>query len=239
MKVTLFLFVIILSGIASGIALGISNLFLVEPHIEKAIQIETQNSIKNGEKINSDDQNIYRQWQKEGLMAASIVFGVSFSILFGIVYNFLHSAFPKIITIKKTIILALIMWSTLFLVTSIKYPANPPAVGDPNTIIYRQSLYTGFLILSGLTALSLGIIYKKTNLIPKQTLPLVYMGVMAVSFLLFPNNPDKVDISTSLLFDFRISSTITMLVFWLVMGLTFGILWNKFKPNETISIMSN
>ncbi len=239
MKVMLFLLIILLSGVASGLALGISNLFLVEPHIEKAIQIETKNSIENGEKINIDDLGIYRQWQKEGLLVASIVFGISFSILFGIIYNFLHPSFPKTTTMTKTIILALIIWSTLFLVTSLKYPANPPAVGNPDTITYRQSLYTGFLILSGVTALSLGIIYKKTDFIPKQTIPLVYIGVMMVSFLLFPNNPDKIEISPSLISDFRISSTITMLIFWIVMGLTFGILWDKFRPNETISIMSN
>lgn len=241
MKVLSFLFIILLSGIASGLALGISNLFLVEPYIEKAIEIEieTQNSVKDGESINPDDHDIYRQWQKDGLFVASIVFGISFSILFGILYNFMHPSFPKITTMKKTILLALIMWSTLFLVTSLKYPANPPAVGDPDTITYRQSLYTGFLLLSGFTALSLGIIYKKTNFIPKQTIPLVYIGIMTISFLIFPNNPDIIDISPSLLSDFRISSTITMLIFWLVLGLTFGILWNKFKPNETIKIMSN
>ena len=30
------------------------------------------------------------------------------------------------------------------LMVAIKYPANPPAVGDPETIYYRQSLYVGY-----------------------------------------------------------------------------------------------
>jgi Probable cobalt transporter subunit (CbtA) len=43
--------------------------------------------------------------------------------------------------IRKTLILAGIMWFVLFLVLALKYPANPPAVGDPEIICYRESLY--------------------------------------------------------------------------------------------------
>lgn len=45
-----------------------------------------------------------------------------------------------------------IMWLVLFLIPVPKYPANPPAIGDPDTIYYRQSLYVAFLAISGFGA---------------------------------------------------------------------------------------
>jgi hypothetical protein len=47
------------------------------------------------------------------------------------------------------------MWFILFLVPALKYPANPPAVGDPETIYYGQSLYIAYLAISGFSALGL------------------------------------------------------------------------------------
>ena len=41
---------------------------------------------------------------------------------------------------------------------AINYPANPPAVGDPETIYYRQSLHVGYLVISGFTALALALV---------------------------------------------------------------------------------
>jgi hypothetical protein len=53
------------------------------------------------------------------------------------------------------------MWFVLFLVPALKYPANPPAVGDPETIYYRESLYIGLLTISGFTALGLALSYRR------------------------------------------------------------------------------
>ena len=40
---------------------------------------------------------------------------------------------------------------------SYQVSANPPAVGDPETIYYRQSLYVTYLAISGFTALALAL----------------------------------------------------------------------------------
>ena len=49
------------------------------------------------------------------------------------------------------------MWFVLFLVPALKYPANPPAVGNPETIYYRESLYIGLVAISGFSALGLAL----------------------------------------------------------------------------------
>jgi hypothetical protein len=52
------------------------------------------------------------------------------------------------------------MWFVLFLVPALKYPANPPAVGDPETIYYRQTLYVIFIAISGFSALAVAFMYR-------------------------------------------------------------------------------
>jgi Probable cobalt transporter subunit (CbtA) len=60
-------------------------------------------------------------------------------IAVGIVFAYTHSSVPGSNNKKKALIVASIMWFVLFLMPALKYPANPPAVGDPETIYYRQS----------------------------------------------------------------------------------------------------
>ena len=52
--------------------------------------------------------------------------------------------------VKKTIILAGIMWVTIYLIPFFKYPANPPTVGDGETVVLRAILYLSFIAISGI-----------------------------------------------------------------------------------------
>lgn len=136
MKTITFVIITILSGAIAGTILGIINQVLVEPYIDRTISIETQNAIKEGEVINPVELQNYRLWQKGGETVAGTILGISLSALFGIVFLYgrssilLHSNSNT----KKALMLAGIMWFVLFLIPALKYPANPPAVGDPETI---------------------------------------------------------------------------------------------------------
>jgi hypothetical protein len=108
------------------------------------------------------------------------------------------------------------MWFVLFLVPALKYPANPPAVGDPETIYYRQSLYVAFLVISGFSALALALIYTKkiddkSSLSKRIVVPLIYAAIMIGAFLILPPNPDKITTAPmDLVLGFRIASGFTM-----------------------------
>ena len=88
---------------------------------------------------------------------AGTILGMSFGALFGIVFVYVRSSLlpHSNCNIGKALILAGIMWFVLFLIPALKYPANLPAVGDPETIYYRESLYIGLLAISGFSALGL------------------------------------------------------------------------------------
>jgi predicted cobalt transporter CbtA len=136
------------------------------------------------------------------------------------------------------------MWFVLFLVPALKYPANPPAVGDPETIYYRQSLYVAFLIISGLSALALAFLYTKQigSRSPSPTsknigIPLIYAAIMIGAFLIFPPNPDKITTAPmDLVVGFRIASGFTMSIFWGLLAMIFGSFLDRLKPHETARI---
>jgi hypothetical protein len=163
LKAITFVIITLLSGAIAGTILGAINQALVEPYIDRAISIETQNVIKEGQVVDSVELQNYRLWQKGGEVAAGTILGMSLGALFGIVIVYSRSLLlpHSNRNLRKTLILAGIMWFVWFLVPALKYPANPPAVGDPETIYYRESLYIGLLAISGFSALGLALIYGK------------------------------------------------------------------------------
>jgi len=117
---------------------------------------------------------------------------------------------------------------------AIKYPANPPAVGDPETIYYRQGLYVAYLAISGFTALALALLWNRLreNKSKKIILPLIYAAVMSAAYIGLPPNPDEISISMELIHTFRSWTAITIGMFWGILGILFGSLWDKFITRQ-------
>jgi predicted cobalt transporter CbtA len=243
MKTLIFLAITLVSGAIAGTILGLINQGIVEPYIDKAIDIETQNVVKEGEVINSDELIQYRIWQKSGEIIAGTILGTSIAALFGIVFAYSRSSLPGSNNKKKALVLVGIMWFVLFLIPALKYPANPPAVGDPETIYYRQTLYVTFIAISGFSALAVAFMYRtlgnKVSTITKNIIifPLIYAAIITSAYLALPPNPDKItSVSIDLVQGFRISSAFTISIFWGMIGIIFGSMWDWFKPDETTKI---
>lgn len=233
MKTLIFLAVTIFSGAVAGTILAILNLGLVEPYIDRAIALEVENMISSGEKVDLVEIADYRIWQKGGAIAAGAVYGISLSALFGIVFAYGRKSLPGDNNKKKALFLAGVLWFVLYLMVAIKYPANPPAVGDPETIYYREGLYIAYLAISGFTALALAFVWNRVHIKSKKIiLPLVYAGIMIAAYIGLPPNPDTISISMDLIQTFRIWTAITIGVFWGILGIVFGSLWDRFIPRE-------
>jgi predicted cobalt transporter CbtA len=237
LKTLYFVIISLFSGAIAGIVLGLINQAIVEPFIDKAISIETQRHIARGESIDTAQQSQYRMWQKGGEVIAAATYGISLSALFGIVFAYSRRSLPGIDNKKKALFLACILFFVIFLIPALKYPANPPAVGNPSTIYYREMLYVGFIAVSGFSALALAIFYKrlKTYFSDKPTrliVPLIYAVIIITAYIAFPPNPDKITIPSSLITSFRIASVSTIGIFWGVLGMIVGVLWDKFKLHE-------
>lgn len=221
------------SGVIAGIILAFLNLGIVEPTIDKAIALEVQKQVSSGENVNMSELIDYRYWQKAGAFAGGAMYGAGLAALFGVIFVFTTNKLPGKNNKQKAIFLAGIMWFVLFLMVALKYPANPPAVGDPETIYYRQTLYVGYIMISGLAALGMAVIWIKTRVNSKKIIiPLMYAAIMVTAYAVMPSNPDKIEISMDLIQTFRVLTATTIGVFWGILGIIFGSLWDKFLCRE-------
>ena len=238
MKSIIFIAITLLAGAIAGTILGAINQVAVEPYIDYAVELEMHNTNQSSQIINPAEFTAYRLWQRGGEIVAGTILGLSIGSLFGIVFAYTHSSVPGSNNKKKALIVAGIMWFVLFLMPALKYHANPPAVGDPETIYYRQSLYVAFLAISGFSALGLAFLYRKMGAlnIKKAIIPVAYAAIISGAYLAMPANPDPINAPMDLVMGFRITSAITISMFWGLLGVIFGTFWDKLNPNETARI---
>ena len=240
MKTSIFLIIVLISGAAAGFVHGTVNFAIVEPYLDQAIGIENQNLFASGEEQDTlefwAEYEGYRVWQKSGQILAGVILGTSIGALFGIVFALSRNMLPGNNDVKKAVTLAGIMWFTMYIIPFLKYPANPPTVGDGETVVLRAILYLSFIAISGLGAYGF---YKISTKLQKNKKILSLAGYavfITTVFLLMPENPDEITAPMNLVNEFRIMSVLGVSSFWISIGIILGLFWNKLKPHqETIS----
>jgi hypothetical protein len=233
MKTVFFIVIVLVSGFVAGVIHGTVNLVIVEPYLDEAIEIENQNLFATGLAEDTPqfwaEYSSYRDWQKSGQLLAGGILGMSMGALFGIVFAYSRNSLPKGHTVKKTFVLAAIMWLTIFLIPFLKYPANPPTVGDVDTVVLRSILYLSFIAISGFSAVGFFILYKKLQNKKKGLAFVGYAVFITTVFFIMPVNPDEVKAPMDLVNSFRIMSVIAVTTFWIAEAIIFGMLWQKYK----------
>ena len=238
MRTALFLAIVLISGALAGTIHGVANLILVEPYLDTAIGIENQHLFASGEEKNTPEFRAefdsYRYWQKGGQILAGAILGTSIGALFGIVYAYSRNSLPGRTDLKKTFTLAAIMWLTIFIIPFLKYPANPPTVGDPETVVLRSILYLSFIAISGFGAVGFYQMYRKLQSRKKIIAFVGYAIFISTVFVVMPPNPDEISAPIELVNQFRMMSVIAVSVFWVSVAAILGIFWHKFQPQLPI-----
>tara|TARA_B100001105_G_scaffold89230_1_gene70924 strand:- start:14 stop:745 length:732 start_codon:yes stop_codon:yes gene_type:complete len=233
MKTVFFIVIVLVSGFVAGVIHGTVNLVIVEPYLDEAIEIENQNLFATGLAEDTPqfwaEYSSYRDWQKSGQLLAGGILGMSIGALFGIVFAYSRNSLPKGHTLKKTFVLAAIMWLTIFIIPFLKYPANPPTVGDVDTVVLRSILYLSFIAISGFSAVGFFILYKKLQNKKKGLAFVGYAVFITTVFFIMPVNPDEVKAPMDLVNGFRAMSVIAVTTFWIAEAIIFGMLWQKYK----------
>ena len=225
MKTGLFIIIVLVSGCFAGLIHGGLNLVIVEPYLDQAIGIENQTLFATGEEEDTSsfwvEYNSYRVWQKGGQVLAGAILGTSIAALVGIVFLFVRKSLPEGNNVKKMLILSGLMWFTIFVIPFLKYPANPPTVGDAETVVMRGILFLSFITISGLGAVAFYQVYKKLQ--NKKIFAFIgYAVFIGVAFFLMPENPDKITAPMELVEGFRGASFVAVSVYWLTLGLILG-----------------
>jgi predicted cobalt transporter CbtA len=210
------------AGLLVGLLAGLFAFVVGEPVLDKAIALEEASEGAHHEEIFS------RSTQKVGLFFATGLFGVTVGGVFGIAYAFFRDRLAAGSDLGRSISLSGAIFVGAFLIPFLKYPANPPSVGDPSTIRERTVAYFALVALSLLTMLvawlSARALKSRGFDLPRRRL-MVGVGmvlVVAVLFLALPAGPSAKGFPPGVLWAFRFSSLGTQVVFWAGLGLLFG-----------------
>ena len=79
-----------------------------------------------------------------GVTTYSIAFGGLFALAFAVCYGRMGNWSPRV----TAALLALSGFLAVYAVPILKYPANPPSIGNPDTIGLRTAIYFGMILLS-------------------------------------------------------------------------------------------
>ena len=232
MKSVLFIVIVLISGALAGTIHGVVNFAIVEPYLDQAIGIENQSLFASGEEENTAqfwaEHESYRIWQKSGQVLAGMILGIAMGSLFGIVYVLSRNSLPGKNDVSKSLILAGIMWIVIYLIPFLKYPANPPTVGDGETVALRAILYISFILISGFGAFIFYKLSKKFQNNKKYLGLFGYVIFIVITFFVMPENPDQITAPMNLVNEFRLMSILGVSSFWGSIGIILGVFWKKF-----------
>lgn len=161
-----------------------------------------------------------------GLIVFGLALGVIFAVVLGAVGPRLAASTPMVASIR----LGSVGFVAVVAVPFLKYPANPPAVGDPATVNERTMLYFAVLALSILLAWAVWRFQRAARLAPTAQVWAtagLYAAGLAVIFLALPASPDPVDAPADLIWRFRLASLGVLAVAWATMAVVTGTLLSR------------
>jgi hypothetical protein len=219
----------LLAGLCGGVAAAGFAKVAGEPPLDRAIAWEEAHSAPAA---GGHDHGglVSRQVQSTvGLLLGAMLFGIALGGLFALVFAAVYGRVSTRAGPARTAIaLGLVAFVVLYLVPFVKYPANPPSVGNPDTIGDRTALYLGMIAISVLAAIAA--LRLRRDLVARAgegmaTLLAVagYFVVVVVAGLVMPGVHEvPATFPATVLFDFREASVGTQLVLWTTIALAFG-----------------
>jgi hypothetical protein len=197
--------------IGGAIASAFHGLF-TEPVIDRAIAAEKGRAAAQPGH-HGEEPVVSRRAQKIGLVAGLLLYGATWGLLVGLAVHATQGWAPRTWSSARhgAVLAGLLGWSVAIF-PSLKYPANPPGVGDPASIGYRQTLYVGFIALAVLGLALAAALGRRTGgwLAPA----LLYAAWASGLYVLMPANPDPVPLFQAIVGPFRALSLAGLAIFW-------------------------
>lgn len=215
-----------LAGAAGGIVMAVILRLLGEGPIGEAVAIEAAGH----EAVH--DELYTRAAQQVGGMIGVVIYGIALGMILAVVLAAVRHRLPLRDDWSRSLAMAAIGFGTVVLVPFLKYPANPPTVGDPDTIGRRTVLYVTLLafsiaatILTWRFATWVSGKWGRSAAVPATVL--LYVVVVGIAYAAYPPFADKVELSATLLWRFRLASIGGQVALWSVLGLTLGALLER------------
>ncbi|MCV7077455.1 CbtA family protein [Mycobacterium szulgai] len=229
-------------AIAAVLAFVLARLF-AEPVIGRAIEYEDgRTEVAHAQGVHEHGVELFSRGVQgnAGLGFGVLIFGIAMGALFAVAfcvgYGRMGSAGPRAFSLR----LAAAAFTVVYLVPFLKYPPNPPAVGQADTIGARTMWYLVMVVAS--VAFAIAAVWLSRKLAARLgawnaglTAAGCYIVATALAMLVLPTvaetpaplrDPSGTIIypgfSADVLYDFRLVSLGTQLVLWATLGLVFA-----------------
>ncbi|AIO35025.1 putative cobalt transporter subunit family protein [Burkholderia cenocepacia] len=222
---------LLMRGMLAGIAAGLLTFgfakIVGEPQIDQAIAFEEKLDAAHGDA--SEPELVSRDTQAGiGLLTGVVTYGAAFGGLFALTFAYAYGRVGRIAARPLAAWLALGAFVALVIVPNLKYPANPPSIGDPDTIGYRTGLF--FLMIAISIATMVFSVSVRRHLLAKLghwnasiAAALVFVAIIAtVQFGLPSIDEVPATFPAVLLWKFRVAAIGMQAILWTTIGLLFG-----------------
>jgi predicted cobalt transporter CbtA len=217
----------LLAGLCGGLlATGFAKA-VGEPPLDRAVAWESARDAAKGEAPHAEV--VSRTVQSSiGLAAGACLYGIALGGLFALVFAGAYGRISRAGPGRTAVGLAAAAFVVLYLVPFLKYPPNPPAIGDAATIGSRTALYFGMVAISVLAAIAA--VRVRVQLVARlgpdaATLCAVaaYVLVVAAAGVAMPDVSEiPATFPATTLWAFRVASLGVQLVMWTTIGLVFA-----------------
>ena len=212
-----------IAGLAAGILALLVAYFLGETQVDAAIAYEDSHSSEHGVEL------VSRTMQATGGLATGVlIYGVAlggiaalaFCVAWGRIGKFSPRAAAALVSVGGLL--------AVYVVPFLKYPANPPAVSDPDTLGKRTALYFLMVLLSVL--LAVGVVILGRRLAPRMgnwyatvAASAAFIVAVGLAYAFLPAvNEAPADFSATLMWRFRVAALAVQCTLWAGFGLLFG-----------------
>jgi hypothetical protein len=214
-----------------------------EPAVDRAIAFETQMddakakaehdaAVAKGENpppIEEEPELVSRAVQSgvglfTGVTVYNVAFGGLFALAFAICYGRIGDFSPRV----TAALIAISGFVAVYAIPILKYPANPPSIGNPDTIGMRTAIYFGMVLLSLASMIAA---WNVRNRLVEQlgawNATLIGAAVYVVAVVIFafampPLNEVPDGFPAVVLWQFRMASLGAQAIMWTVIGFGFG-----------------
>ncbi|MFI9079786.1 CbtA family protein [Streptomyces sioyaensis] len=220
-----------LAGLAAGVLALLVAFLLGEPQVDAAIAFEDAHRHEHEMEV------VGRGLQSTaGLATGVLVYGVALGGIAALAFCFALGRIGRFGARATAVLLSGAALLAVYLVPFLKYPANPPSVGDPDTIGTRTTLYFLMMLLSVLLAVAATILGRRLaptlgNWNATVAAGAAFAVAVGLAYAFLPAvNEVPADFSATLLWQFRLSAIAIQLVLWTAFGLVFGHLAERVLP---------
>ena len=227
----------LLGAAAAGLIGALLSWLLVEIPLRAALEIEHNRAPEPGVGhggAGHGAEMFSRGTQVIGGMLAAVLVALVLGVVFAVAFAQLRPLLPGRTDFGRAVGLALAGFVAVSLLPGIKYPANPPAVGDPETVGTRTFYYLSFLIAAVVLALAVLALSRR---LPAHW-PASWTGTLSVVLVVtgyallvagWPAGPDQIptDVPAGLIWQFRLSSLAELAAVWTTLGLVTGLVLER------------